>query len=157
MASRSGLTGVAGEHYAVAELARRGFLVTLTRGNAPGIDLLAYMPQTRQTVACQVKATDGTRKPPGVWLISTKDDDVTAIRSDFFILIYFPPHLAPPQFSIAPSREVASFCRTRFERWVSSPGKKGQQRNPANRIRKFEDREGHWRDRWDLLLAHVAR
>ena len=49
------LTGVAGEHYAAAELARRDFLVTLTRGNAPGIDILAYHLPTEKTLRIQVK------------------------------------------------------------------------------------------------------
>lgn len=155
MASTSGLIGVAGERFAAAELARRGFLVTLTRGNAPGIDILAYLPETKRTVECQVKATDGSKKPAGEWLLTSKDENRDHLRSKFFIFVYIPGDGAPPQYSIVPSGEVARKIRADFQQWANTPGKKGQQRSVDNTIRKFVDPSGAWRNQWGLIEEYA--
>lgn len=152
MASSSGLTGVVGEHYVAAELARRGFLVTLTRGNAPGVDVLAYWPETKTTITCQVKATDGIKKGPGQWILAPKDEDESAVRSDFFIFVYLPPELQAPHYSIVPSLEVAKQVRADFEHWLATPGKNGRPRSASNTIRMFVDKEGKHRNQWERLL-----
>lgn len=151
-----GLSGVAGEHYAAAELARRGFLVTLTRGNAPGIDILAYMPSTKRTVACQVKATDGSKKGPGQWILTPKDEDVSTLRSEFFIFVYLPPEMKPPHYTIVLSLEVARRVRAEFEQWLATPGRNGQQRAATNGVRMFFDKSGEHRERWDLIVAAAS-
>jgi HD-like signal output (HDOD) protein len=69
------LVGTAGEHFTAGELSRLGFLVTLTRGNAPGIDILAYHPATQRTVALQVKTAHSSNQPFGTWLMNAKDSD----------------------------------------------------------------------------------
>ena len=81
----SGIVGMSGEHFTAAELAHRGYLVTLTRGNAPGIDILAYFPETRDTAALQIKTADGSKKRRGEWIMNQKDEDAAAVRSDAFI------------------------------------------------------------------------
>lgn len=156
MATSSGLTGSAGEHYAAAELHRRGFLVTLTRGNAPGIDILAYHPDTKKTIAIQVKASDGHKKPAGQWILSLKDEDEGAVRSDFFIFVHMPRDFAPAEFTIVPSRDVARKILKEFNDWAATPGHKGQQRDATNRIRMFFDKTGEWRNRWDLILSKAG-
>jgi hypothetical protein len=49
------LTALAGEHYAVAELCRRGYVASLTLKNYPKVEVFAFDPTTEQTVAIQVK------------------------------------------------------------------------------------------------------
>ena len=156
MAHTSGLAGVAGEHFVAAELARRGYLVTLTRGNAPGIDILAYWPATKKTVACQVKASDGRKKQDGQWILTPKDEDVLALRSDFFIFVYMPTDFGAPQYSIVPSKTVAAQVRAEFEAWLATPGKNGKQRSATNGIRHFFDKQGKWRGRWNLIEELVT-
>jgi len=149
----SNLVGVAGEHFAAGELARRGFLVTLTRGNAPGIDILAYHPETRKTVALQVKSALGGNQPHGKWIMSQKDEDETAVRSDAFIFIHLPEPPGPPEYSIVPSRTVAKAIYNDHRSWLATPGSKGQQRSTKNTMRHFKDTAGKWRNRWDIILA----
>jgi hypothetical protein len=157
MASQSGLIGVAGEHFAAAELARRGFLVTLTRGNAPGIDILAYWPPTRRTIRCQVKATDGRKhREDGRWMMTQKEEDVTALRSQFFILVYIPGDDTAPHYSIAPSHAVAKQIFEQHRRWEKEPSKKGQPHSKTNPIRMFFDKQGNWRDKWNLIEEAAA-
>ncbi len=149
----SNLVGVAGEHFAAGELARRGFLVTLTRGNAPGIDILAYHPETKKTLAIQVKAALGSNQARGKWIMSQKDEDKKAVRSDVFIFIRLPAPPDPPEYSIVPSQAVAKAIYDDHRRWLATPGSKGQQRNTKNAMRHFKDPAGKWRDRWGIILA----
>ncbi len=141
----SNLVGVAGEHFAAGELARRGFLVTLTRGNAPGIDILAYHPETKKTVALQVKAALGGNQARGKWIMSQKDEDEAAVR--------LPEPPDPAEYSIVPSRTVAKAIYADHRSWLATPGSKGQQRSTKNTMRHFKDPAGKWRDRWDIILA----
>jgi hypothetical protein len=149
----AGLTGVTGEHYVAAELSRRGFLVTLTRGNAPGVDLLAYDPESRRTVACQVKTADGSRGKRRVeWMLKQGDDDPEKVRSDFFIFVFLPADSAPPEFRIVPSKTVAHLVHEDHSQWLSTPGRRGQQHSTENTIRIFRDAERKWLGNWDLIL-----
>jgi hypothetical protein len=143
----AGLIGVAGEHFVAAELARRGFLVTLTRGNAPGVDVLAYHPGTRRTVALQVKATVRA----GGWILTPKDEGEP--RSDAFVFVFLPGD-GPPEYSIVPSPTVAETIREGFLAYISTPGKNGRPHDPQNRVRYFERREAEeWRARWDVVTG----
>ena len=151
----SGLTAAAGEHFATAELARRGFLVTLTRGSAPGIDVLAYLPRTRRTAALQVKTADGKKQSHGKWIMNAKDEDEFAIRSDAFIFVFLPKEFGPAEFSIVPSKIVARTIYSDHRKWESTRGAKGQQRSLSNTMRHFKDPEGKWRNRWDVVMASV--
>ncbi|HET6201612.1 MAG TPA: hypothetical protein VFI25_02285 [Planctomycetota bacterium] len=142
-----GFVGVAGEHFVAAELARRGFLVTLTRGNAPGVDVLAYRPGTRRTVALQVKATVRL----GGWIMTPKDEGEP--RSDAFVFVFLPEH-GPPEYSVVPSREVAETIRVGFKKYLETPGKNGRRHDPENRVRYFNREEGEkWRGRWDVITS----
>ncbi len=153
----SGLVGMSGEHFAAAELARRGYLVTLTRGNAPGIDILAYFPETRRTAALQIKTADGSKKRRGEWIMNQKDEDEAAVRSDAFIFVFLPRDYGAPEYSIVPSIIVARTICADHRIWHSTPGAKGQQRSSTNTIRQFRDPDGLWRDRWDAIASLVGR
>jgi hypothetical protein len=127
--------------------------VTLTRGNAPGIDILAYNPETKKTVALQVKAALGGNQPRGKWIMSQKDEDEAAVRSDAFIFIHVPEPPDPPEYSIVLSRTVARAIYDDHRRWLATPGSKGQKRSTKNTMRHFKDPAEKWRDRWDIILA----
>ena len=147
------LTGVAGEHFAAAELTRRGFLVTLTRGNAPGVDLLAYHPETQRTVAIQVKTALGSKQKRGHWIMNQKDEDQESVRSQVFIFVYLPKELEqPPEYTVVPSTTVAQIIFNDHQAWQGSPGAKGQQRN-ATPMRQFKDPEGKFLGKWDTILG----
>jgi len=148
----SNLVGVAGEHFAAGELTRRGFLVTLTRGNAPGIDILAYHPETKKSVALQVKTASGSNQSIGKWIMSQKDEDEEAVRSDAFIFIRLPELPDLPEYSIVPSQTVAKAIYDDHRRWLATPGSKGQQRSTKNTMRHFKDPAGKWRSRWGIIL-----
>ena len=146
------LTGVSGEYFAAAELSRRGFLVTLTRGNAPGVDLLAYHPTSQKTVAIQVKTALGGKQPRGQWIMNQKDEDQELVRSEAFIFIHIPVLPDPPEFTIVPSKTVAKQIHDDHRAWRETPGAKGQQRSTNNPMRHFKDPNGKHRNKWDIIL-----
>ena len=146
------LTGVVGEHYAAAELTRRGFLVTLTRGNAPGVDLLAYHPATQKTVAIQVKTALGSKQKRGQWIMNQKDEDQESLRSHVFIFVYLPKELdQSPEYTIVPSVTVAQTIFKDHQAWQGSLGAKGQQHNTTP-MRQFKDPLGEHLDKWQVIL-----
>jgi hypothetical protein len=146
------LVGTAGEHFTAGELSRLGFLVTLTRGNAPGIDILAYHPATRRTVALQVKTAHSSNQRSGTWMMNAKDSDEKHLRSQAFVLVRFGAPPTPPEFSVVRSLTVARQLHRSHSAWEATPGRRGQAHSLKNTIRVFEDPKGRWRDRWDLIL-----
>jgi hypothetical protein len=52
------LTGTAGEHYVAYKLTTLGFVVALTRGGSPSVDLIVGDLNGRNTVSLQVKSTE---------------------------------------------------------------------------------------------------
>ena len=146
------LVGTAGEHFTAGELSRLGFLVTLTRGNAPGIDILAYHPATQRTVALQVKTAHSSNQSSGQWMMNAKDSDESNLRSQAFVLVRFGAPPSPPEFSIVRSLTVARQLHRDHSAWEAAPGARGQARSLKNTVRIFKDSKGKWRDRWDIIL-----
>ena len=146
------LVGTAGEHFTAGELSRLGFLVTLTRGNAPGIDILAYHPATRRTVALQVKTAHSSNQRSGTWIMNAKDSDEQHLRSQAFVFVRFGAPPSSPEFSVVRSLTVARQLHRDHSAWEATPGRKGQPRSLKTTIRIFEDSKGKWRDRWDIIL-----
>src|SRR4051794_23691212 len=60
------LTGISGEFYVAAELAKRNFQVALTLGNAKGIDLFATNQLSEKTYEVEVKTL---RKKPNCFTL----------------------------------------------------------------------------------------
>ena len=67
----------------------------------------------------------------------------------FFVLVRL-NGLAEPDYYVVPKEVVADFARANHERWLSTPGKNGQQ-HVDTPIRQFMDPEDKYRGRWDLL------
>jgi hypothetical protein len=87
----------AAQFYVAAELTRRGYLVSLTLGNAPIVDILSVSPSGRQFMI-DVKG-QGTKN---FWLLKRRES-----REDlFYVLVYIPPDFTRPDFFIMESIEV---------------------------------------------------
>jgi hypothetical protein len=84
--------------YAAAELARRGYLVSIALGAAPKVDLLVESPSGRP-FKVQVKGLQYRN----YWLIG----EVPLEEDLFYILVYVPRDPSrPPEFCILTSREA---------------------------------------------------
>jgi len=87
----------AAQFYAAAELTRRGYLVSLTLGNAPDCDLVVRSPSGIH-FEIDVKGLSS----PNFWLVQEREP-----RSDlYFMLVYLPPIPASPSFFILSSTEL---------------------------------------------------
>ena len=149
MAQRSrlstGLCGVAGEYFVAAEFSRRGYVASLTLRNTRGIDILASNTDATKSVGIQVKAIQGSGKE---WMLNQKIENDIATNL-FFVFIRL-NDLNAPDYYIVPREEVARYARDNHQRWLNTPGRKGQQHQDTP-MRKFADNENKYLNKWELL------
>jgi len=62
------ITGMTGVYFTAAELSSRGYVVTVTARNAPGIDLMASTPNMKRTYNIEVK-TNRAGGTQSFWLV----------------------------------------------------------------------------------------
>jgi len=55
-----------------------------------------------------------------------------------------------PDYFIVPSKTVAKYTKRSHAKWLETPGRKGQ-KHKDNPVRKFDDKDGEYQNRWDLL------
>lgn len=95
------LTGISGEFFVAAELAKRNFQVALTLGNAKGIDLFATNQLTEKTFEIEVKTL---RKKPNCFTLNFK-----RVKSEkIFIFVYLNEIQTSPQYYILTGEELKS-------------------------------------------------
>lgn len=93
------LTGISGEFFVAAELAKRNFQVALTLGNAKGIDLFATNQSTEKTFEIEVKTL---RKKPNCFTLNTK-----RLKKDkIFIFVYLNSKEIPPDYFIVKGEDL---------------------------------------------------
>ncbi|HEU4485636.1 MAG TPA: hypothetical protein VFR96_09130 [Povalibacter sp.] len=106
------LSGLAGELFVAAELLKRGLQTSITIGNAKGVDLLAYHPETKTSFAVQVKAL----RNRNYFLLSHKKVEPSHIYA--FVLLNKPDQ--PVQYFIVPGSDLHSKPE-RFSKWFIDP------------------------------------
>ncbi len=142
------LCGVAGEYFVAAELSRRGYIASITLRNTRGIDILASNEAASRQVGIQVKANRGSAR---AWILHAKAETYYAENLYYvFVNLNLDRQDAHPAFYIVPSQVVAAHIRVGHHKWLVTPGKRGQIHKDGS-IRKFQDSEGTYRGRWDLL------
>ena len=141
-----GVTGVAGEYFVAAELSRRGHIASITLRNTRGIDILASSADATRQVAIQVKTSQGS-KPQ--WVLNKKAESLHADNL-FYVFVNLKSPQERPDFYIVPSKQVADFAKDNHQSWLERPGKNGQAHRD-NPVRKFQDPEKKFLERWDLL------
>ncbi len=143
--SRTDLTGAAGEYYVAAELARMGYVASLTMANTQGIDILATDPKSGKLVAIQVKATRGVNR---AWILRSKKDSNTRQKA-IYIFVNIPEN-KPPEYFIVPERLVTQSVNRSHREWISGRRRDGRKRKNSS-MRKFQDKAGRYKDKWNLL------
>jgi hypothetical protein len=139
------LVGVAGEYLVAAELSRRGYVAALTLRNTRGIDILASNRDATRPVGIQVKTC---QRATADWVMTKKVEPDLA-ENLFYVFVCIPPG-APASFHIVPRRAVGQFVRETHQRWLATPGRRGQAHRDSD-VRVFSDRGNEFKDRWDLL------
>lgn len=149
------LIGNAGEYYVVAELLKRGIIASLAPRNAPGFDVLAT--RGRLTTRIRVKTKS---EQYDIWQWTAKPDG-TIFRdlfdvSDYTVLVNLTAKTYDLQFFVVPTALVHQWLVSRFERWLTAPGKKGRPHSPTNKKRHLSYREyaealQPYQDDWEVL------
>ncbi len=128
----------ASQFYAAAELTRRGYLVSLTLGNAPAADLLATSPGGK-TFMVDVKG-QATRN---FWLVQRRQK----CEDLYFILVYLPKDLAqPPQYFLLSCTEMMAEREAYRLHIESTSGKYREEMGGMN-----WGEAGKYADRWGIL------
>lgn len=98
------ITGMRGVYSVAAELSARGYIVTITARNAPGIDIIASTSDMKKSFNIQVKAnkSHGTQS---FWLLN-KEAKRTISSIFFYIFVNFKED-KNPDFYIVKSKIVA--------------------------------------------------
>ena len=93
------LTGISGEFFVAAELAKRNFQVSITLSNAKGIDLYATNQITEKIFEIEVKTL---RKKPNCFTLNTK----RLKKKKIFIFVYLNEMEVLPTFYIVRGEEL---------------------------------------------------
>ena len=132
------LIGNAGEYYVVAELLKRDVIAALAPRNTPSFDILAT--KGNHTIRIRVKTKSQEYQ---VWQWSAKRDG-TIFRDlsrdgDFTILVDLAMETKELKFYIIPTYKIDSWLKDDFDKWLQTPGKKGQQRSQTNPKRNLNE------------------
>jgi hypothetical protein len=147
--------GLAGEFYALAQLAQRGLVASLTLANTKAVDILVFDEGLDHYSRLEVKTTNQpprreklfSDEPIYSWRMSEKHEGVEDPRLFYcFVALQGPRTL--PLFFIVPSVYVAEYVREQHLYWVRArgyevtPGKVRQFRIPPADPLGFRD---NWR------------
>lgn len=161
--SLSSLLGSAGEHYAMSQLLRRGFIAALAPVGVPTADIVVTDDIGERASAIQVK----TRREigsDGGWHMKAKHENIRG-GSLFYVFLSFPNDSDRlPDAFVVPSVVVADILRLAHTTWLAKPGRNGQAHKDGE-MRRFLPSYAHlglgeaygpgwlepYRDAWEQL------
>jgi hypothetical protein len=135
-----------GEFYVAAELSKRGYIAAVTVGNTDRFDILGSDIEGKKPFTIQVKTTI---KVDQGWILSEKDEVPRGVNS-FYVFVRIPETDGRPAFYIVPSKILSRTLSKGHQKWLKTPGKKGQKHNDTS-IRQFWDHENAYLEKWDIL------
>ncbi len=98
-----GLTGIAGEYYAAAELSIRNYMAAITLRNNDSVDILACRQSDLKTFSIQVKTINAKYTK---WPLNKKAEDLKGDNL-FYIFVHLRENNQRPDFHIVPSKVLA--------------------------------------------------
>ena len=140
------LAGVAGEYYVAAELSRRGYIASISLRNTRGVDILTTNQAGTRSVTIQVKTN---QLSTATWIMGEKGERFIS-PNHFYVFVRLSSLLDRGAFHIVSSETVAHRIKTKHQAWLSAPGRNGRIRKDSA-VRKFEDPQDEFLERWDLL------
>src|ERR1019366_1306561 len=132
-----GITGIAGEYFVAAELSRRGFMASVTLRNNDSIDIHASKNSGSEIFAIQVKKNQyGGRSWP-----LNKKCELLKNPNLFYVFVSLKGLTERPEYFIVPSDHIAESMKNGHEKWLATPGKKGQPHKDSD-MRQVQDKNG---------------
>jgi len=130
MPSQSTLLGAAGEHYVLCQLLRRGYIAALAPVGVPNADILITDTEGQRLIAIQVKSRRDIGSDHG-WHMKAKHERLVS-DSLFYSFVDFGGAFDDrTKTYIVPSRVVVAAVRDSHQRWLETPGAKGQARKDS--------------------------
>lgn len=142
----STLVGVSGEYFVAAELSLRGYLASVTLRNSRGIDIIVSNSDASRSVSVQVKTC---KKGAPRWVLSKKAETYSA-TNHFYVFVLLHSEGQRPDYYIVPSKAVAEYCSKTHADWLAGKKKDGSSRKDSS-VRIFQDKEGRYKEKWNLL------
>jgi len=137
--------GNAGEYFVAGELERHGLTAAVPMSHTKDFDILAIDRNTYKQFAIQVKTTSYKQKK---WTLTQKNENIEAENIIYFFVAL--NGLGQPEYHIVPSRDVAKKLKEDYEKWLKTPGVKGQKHNDTQ-LRNFYDKDDFYLDNWKAL------
>jgi len=136
------LCGIAGEYFVAAELSRRGYIASISMRNTRGIDILATNEKATRSITIQCKTNQNGRPS---WILNEKAEEF-APKNHYYVFVALTATNERPRFHVVPATIVAKCISDSHQAWL-----RGKKSRKDTSMRKFDDREDKFRDRWDLL------
>lgn len=140
------LSGVSGEYFVAGELSRRGYIASITLRNTKGVDVLCSNSEASKTVGIQVKTNSGSNRS---WMLNQKAENYFSDNL-FYVFVNLNKNEKQPDYFVVPSKIVAKYCKEGHSIWLKTPSKKGQKHKDTT-VRKFDDPNEKYLNRWDSL------
>jgi hypothetical protein len=125
----------AGEFFVIAELTRRGWTAAATARNNSVYDILAKRGDEFAAIRVKTKTSAETHFE---WSAKPNGDVFMQItpEHDFCVLVDIPKEGdAGPIYYVAPTPIIDKWLRDDFQKWVTTPGTRGQHRPTQSRRR----------------------
>jgi len=134
--------GNTGEYYIASILSSKGYIATITLGRAEAYDIIAIRPDGK-TIKLQVKTAWYDNN---VFRLSPKDEKNKETEF-YYAFVTLKENKVSWDYFIVPAEIVSKSVREAHQKWLKTPGKKGQQHND-NTIRLFRSKPGKCCPSW---------
>mgnify|MGYP001595571132 CR=1 FL=1 len=138
MPSKPNLFGVAGEHYVLSELLRRGYIAALAPTGVPNTDIVVTDIEGSRLCAIQIKTRRGVGADGG-WHMKDKHEKIRGDRLFYCFVDFLESNDVRPIVYVMPSAVVADTISAAHRKWLNTPGKKGQPHKDGEMRRLLPD------------------
>lgn len=145
MPSHTSLTGVAGEYYVLCELLRNGYIAALTPKGVPNADIVVTNMEGSRLCSIQVKTRRGVGADGG-WHMKSQHEKPLGDRYFYCFVDFQEPQKVRPLVYVIPAAVVAKVISEAHQKWLTTPGKKGQARKDGPMRRFLPDYAKTWTD-----------
>ena len=129
------LFGVAGEHYVLSEMLRRGYIAALAPAGVPNTDIVVTDTEGSRLCAIQVKTRSG-KGADGGWHMGEKHERLRGPRLFYCFVDFQSDFEVKPLVYVVPSSVVADVLTKSHSKWLNTPGRAGQARKDGQ-MRRF--------------------
>ena len=146
-------TGAAGEFLVAAELARRGWVPSITPRGVERTDILAQHASNDRLIAVQVK----TASPTYQFRLGAKNEAPSRTWADqWYVLVSLGALDERARFYVVPTNVVSALVYVGHRAWLAGTKRDGSARKDTSMRAIRPEQIGAYRDAWELLLEPAS-